>query len=129
MENEASTSPDPSPPVPSRRPARTGDALGAVALLCIHIALALVMGFIASFLAMGTDACAYQACGDEKWVTRAISTAWLGGITAVVLDVVVTCVLLARHRPASWVPVMGCLMQLGIGFIVVQMASIGGPVR
>jgi len=62
------------------------DVIVSILLLCVHVALAFLMAFVAPFLAMGTDACAYQACGDEQWVVRAMYVAWGGGAVTVLLD-------------------------------------------
>lgn len=108
---------------------RTADVVVSMALVCVHIALALVMAFVAPFLAMTTDMCAYQACGDEQWVTRAIYTAWGASIVAVLADAIVTGALLAKHRPAFYVPILGCLVQVGIGVLVLYLASLAGTIN
>jgi hypothetical protein len=118
---------DAEPPVPAPK-THTGDVVGALVLLAVHFLLAASLALYAPFLAMGTDACAYQACGDEHWITWAIDTAWGASALALVVDATLVCVMLARHRRAWWVPVVGCLAQVGLWVAVFQMASLAGPI-
>lgn len=117
---------DPSPDAPPR--VRTADVVISMVLVCVHIGLALVMSFVAPFLAMTTDQCAYQACGDEQWVNRAIYTAWGGSAVAVLVDAAITGALLAKGRPAFYVPILGCLLQVGLGVLVVYLVSLAGAI-
>lgn len=105
------------------------DVIVAIPLLVVHVGLALLMALVAPALAMGTDACAYQACGDEKWVVRAVYLTWAGGALAVIIDIAVTSLLLGKHRIAFWVPIVGCLLQLALGQAVLHMASLSGPIK
>lgn len=119
VENEA--------PPDTSRPTQVADRIASTLLMCVHIGLAALMGFVAPFLVMGTDPCAYVACGDEQWVVRAVHLAWFGGAFAVIVDVAVTVTLLSKRRVAFYVPIVGCLAQLGIGWLVLHMASWSGP--
>jgi hypothetical protein len=60
---------------------------------------------------------------------RAIFLAWAGGALAVLVDVVVSSVFLAKHRIAFYVPIVGCGVQLVLGLVVFQMASWAGPIN
>jgi hypothetical protein len=117
---------EPSPPVTPRT--HTVDVVVAILLLVAHTTMAFLIAFFSLGLAMGTDACAYQACGDEQWVVRAIAVAWGVGALAVFVDVGLTGLLLANHRIAFYVPIVGCVLQFGIGWLALQMASWAGPI-
>lgn len=103
--------------------------IATVVLLCVHAGFALYTAFTSLFLVMATDACAYQACGDERWVTRAIYLAIGGGAVTLVVDVVVATVLLANRRIAFYVPLLGCSAQIGVALAVLRMAALAGPIR
>jgi hypothetical protein len=48
----------------------TTDVVASGLLLCVHLALAMIIAVMAPLLVMGTDACAYEQCGDQQWVTH-----------------------------------------------------------
>lgn len=106
---------------------RTADLVSTVLLLSAHIGLAFLIALIAPFFAMVTDSCAYQTCGDEAWVTRAIYVAFGAGALLVLVDAVVSFVLLMKNRLAFWVPLLGCFAQVGVGLVVLYMAALSGP--
>jgi hypothetical protein len=110
------------------RPPRTADLVTTGILLCLHAGIAAIVIVSSFFLVMTTDACAYQQCGDERWVTRAIYVALGGGVLTVLLDVLLAVVLLMKHRIAFYVPVIGCAVQIGIGLLVLHLASLAGPI-
>lgn len=111
-----------------RRGPNRADVVATVVLLCAHTGFALYTVFTSFFLVMATDACAYQACGDERWVTRAIYLAIGGSALTVLLDVVLAVVLLAKRRVAFYVPLLGCAAQAAVGLAVLHMAALAGPV-
>lgn len=115
-------------PPPAAARTHVLDVVVSILLVVVHTTMALLIAFFSLGLAMGLDACAYQACGDEQWVVRAIALAFGGGAVAVFVDVGLTGLLLAKHRIAFYVPIMFCALQFGIGWLTLQVASWAGPV-
>jgi Family of unknown function (DUF6264) len=125
VENDLSQQPPPA--APTR--ARTADVVVSMILVCAHVGLAVLISSMAPFLAMITDSCGYQTCGDEHWVTRAIYTAWGGSAVAVLANVAITGLLLVKQRPAFYVPILGCVLQVGIGFLAFYLVTLAGPIK
>ncbi|AQT82315.1 hypothetical protein B1R94_28325 [Mycolicibacterium litorale] len=110
------------------RRSNRADVIATVVLLCAHAGFALYTVITSFFLVMATDACAYQTCGDERWVTRAIYLAIGGGALTVLLDAVLAVVLLAKQRLAFYVPLLGCAAQIAVSWAVLHMAALAGPI-
>lgn len=111
-----------------RQPASVGEAIAAVLLLLGHGSL-MLLSFLMSFgMAMSTDVCAYEECGDEKWVGYAIAVALPLGLLVLLADVVATIGFWASRR-APWVPpLVGCCAQVVLLTIAFVMTSMAGPV-
>jgi Family of unknown function (DUF6264) len=104
------------------------DVLATVALLVVHFLLFGATITLLGLLVMGTDSCGYQKCGDPAWLDRAINVGlWAGG-AILFADVVVTVIRLVRKRVAWFVPLIGCIAQLALGFGAAAMESMAGPV-
>lgn len=103
------------------------DVTATVLLLCAHVGLAIYTAVTSLFLVMTADACAYQPCGDEQWVTRAIYVAMGGGALTVLIDIVLAIMLLDKSRIAFYVPLAGCAAQVAVAILVLHMASLAGP--
>ncbi|UMB69564.1 hypothetical protein [Mycobacterium paraterrae] len=96
--------------------------LGQPVLLCGTL---MVLGL----LVMGTDACAYQACGDPAWLNRAIWVDSVGGGVLLVSTAALTLLRIVRNRTAWFIPVVGYLLQLALGLACWLMEMQAGPIR
>jgi hypothetical protein len=109
----------------SRR--QVGDAV--VASLLVFVQLMLLFGSFTflGLMVMGTDPCAYQACGDPAWITWAMLSAGVGGAILLLITTVMTVGRIVHKRPAWFVPVIGCLAQvtLVVGCFAMEMQA--GP--
>jgi hypothetical protein len=110
------------------RRAGVADVIASVVGLAAHLFLFAATMSVLGFLVMGTDPCAYQQCGDQAWVNRAIALGLWGGGVILVGDLAVTVFRLVRHRVAWFVPVIGCVAQLALAFGAAWMESWAGPV-
>lgn len=77
---------------------------------------------------MSTDVCAYEECGDEKWVGYAIAVAVPLGLLVLLADVVATIGFWASRRGPWRPPLVGCCVQLVLLMIAMVMVSAAGPV-
>ncbi|MDO3634536.1 hypothetical protein [Mycolicibacterium arseniciresistens] len=111
---------------PRRR--KSGNVAGTVALLVLHVLLALLF-FVLSFgIAMSIDSCAYVECGDEKWIGVAMFLAIYGNVAVLLVDVVVSTVFLAKRRRTVVVPALGCVVHAALIIAAFQIAALAGPV-
>ncbi|MGA5462600.1 hypothetical protein [Mycobacterium sp. NPDC050041] len=112
-----------------QRQRKTGDIAGTVALLLLHVLLALLFVVLSFGIAMSTDSCAYVECGDEKWVGVAMFLAFYGNVAVLLADIVTSTVFLARRRRAALVPALGCVVHVALIFAAFQFAALAGPVN
>lgn len=111
---------------PRRR--STGDVAGTVALLLLHVLLAMLF-FVLSFgIAMSTDSCAYVECGDEKWIGVAMFLAFYGNVAVLLVDFFVSTVFLAKRRRTAVIPAVGCAVHVALIIAAFQFAAMAGPV-
>ena len=117
-----------SPPDAGRSSGRQlADLLATIALLVVHVLFFGGTITVLGLLVMSTDPCAYQKCGDPAWLDRAMNLAlWAGG-AILFADVVVTLIRLVRKRVAWFVPLIGCIAQLGLAIGAAAMESLAGP--
>lgn len=121
--------PDPRPALPQNNPASRrmlGDAV-ALLLLCLQLGLWGATFVFLALMVMGTDACAYQACGDQAWLGRALCLDGYGGAALIVVVGAGTLFRIVRDRLAWFVPLLGCLAQLGLGLVCWAMEIQAGP--
>jgi hypothetical protein len=103
------------------------DVVVTVVVLTVHGLLFGVTIAILSFFVMGTDPCAYQECGDQAWVDRALALGYWGGGALLVVDLVVAVVRLAREKVAWFVPLIGCAAQLALAVGAAGIESLAFP--
>ncbi len=110
----------------SRR--QIGEVLATVVLVIVHFGLYGATFVVLGLLAMGTDSCGYQKCGDPAWLDRAMHLAsWAGG-ALVLADLALTLFQLVRKRVAWVVPLIGCIAQIALAFGAGAMETLAGPV-
>ncbi len=114
---------------PPARPGRLGvdSLLSGLLLVVVGLLMAAAM-MMTVVLAMYTDPCAYQACGDPRWdlwATRltfplvAVAGAVFGGWAVYRL---------AERKPAAWVAGLGCAVQVAVMAAAYAAAEQSGPV-
>ncbi|MEV3903829.1 hypothetical protein AB0K11_16015 [Mycobacterium sp. NPDC050551] len=113
---------------PGRR-RHPGDIAGTLALLLLHVLLALLFVVLSFGIAMSTDSCAYVECGDEKWVGVAMFLAFYGNVAVLLADIVTSTVLLAKGRRTAIVPALGCVVHVALIIAAFQFAALSGPVN
>jgi hypothetical protein len=102
----------------------------ATAMLAIgHFVLYFASFTWVGLMVMSTDACAYQKCGDQAWLSRAMHLAGWGGAALLAIDFVVTCWRLVRHRIAWFVPLLGCVAQLALVLGCTALELKAGPIK
>jgi hypothetical protein len=107
---------------------RTIDVVATIALLLVHVALAIYLLFLNLGIAMSTDPCAYVECGDEQWIRVAMFLAtWVNG-AVLLIDIAVSTVFLGKRRRAVLVPVLGCVAHLALISAAFAVASLAGPI-
>lgn len=116
----------PPPDGTSRRQIR--DVLASVVLVISHLGVYGATFVVLGLLVMGTDACAYQKCGDPAWLDRSMRLAAWGGGAIVVADLALTALRLVRRQLAWIVPLIGCIAQVALAIGAVAMESLAGPV-
>nr|WP_231588710.1 DUF6264 family protein [Mycobacterium nebraskense] len=115
----------PTADAPRGRPA---DLAATLVLLILHACLFGATFGLLGLLVMATDPCGSVKCGDPAWIERAMTLATLGGGAVLLLDAVVAVYLLSRRRRAFFVPIIGCLAQVGLTVGAVAMELQAGPV-
>ena len=108
-------------------------SLLATLIITAVLVIALLVLYGASFtmlglMVMGTDACAYQKCGDGAWLNRALLLANWGGAAILAVTVAATLYRLARKRIAWFVPLIGCVAQVVLALVAAAMEMKAGPV-
>jgi hypothetical protein len=111
----------------AHRRARRLDGLLTVLLLIGHATLVVFSLMLSMGMAMGTDACAYQACGDEKWVHYALTIVMDVAPALFLADLGASIALKATRRRAFYVPLLGCVIHTVLLAISFHMMSLAGP--
>ncbi|TQR85794.1 hypothetical protein D8S82_14625 [Mycobacterium hodleri] len=116
----------PAAPPPPPRGLRIADVATFGVLLLAQAAgvFALVISTVA--LPMSIDDCAYQTCGDEKWIGYA---QWLvlGSMAPAGLFSGLGLIQLARSRVGSWLALIGVIGQWSLIFGAWALAARAGP--
>ncbi|AJR30065.1 hypothetical protein [Mycolicibacterium fortuitum] len=110
------------------RGVRIADVTVCVLLFLVQAGLGVLA--LLSFMAfpMSTDNCAYEACGDEKWIGYAMWTA-IASLVPAGLFFCVGFIQLGRHRIAFWWVLIGILAQGGVLAAAWRMAALAGPIN
>jgi hypothetical protein len=111
------------------------DQRGQPANIAATLVLLIVHGFLFTatigllgLLVMGTDPCGAVKCGDPAWIDRAMTLGIWAGAAVLMTDFVVAVYLLIRRKTAFYVPVIGCVAQVGLAIGAAAMESLAGPV-
>jgi hypothetical protein len=103
------------------------DAVVAFLLVCAQLVLFCATFTFLALMVMGTDSCAYQACGDPAWINRALYVAGFAGAALLVVAAAGTLHRIVRNRVAWFVPLLGCAAQIALGFACAAMEMQAGP--
>ncbi|MEZ0049858.1 hypothetical protein ABIA30_000848 [Mycobacterium sp. MAA66] len=112
----------------SNRSAYLADWIAVIVLALLQVGGAVVSWLSIFAIAMSTDPCAYQDCGDPGWIWRALWTVLAGNIAAVALSLV-GFIQLARKRTAFWAPLAGLVIQLSLLALGWWLATKAGPLK
>lgn len=107
---------------------RPADVVATVVLLIVHGFLLAATYVLLGLFVMGTDPCGAVKCGDPAWIDRAMMLGVWGGAAVLVADVAVAVALLIRRRRAFFVPIVGCLAQVGLAIGAAAIETLAGPV-
>jgi hypothetical protein len=67
-------------------------------------------------------------CGDPAWIDRATKLGIWAGTAILIADFVVALYLLVRRKVAFFVPIIGCVAQVGLAVGAAAMEWQAGPV-
>jgi hypothetical protein len=109
---------------PRSRPAHIA---ATVVLLIVHGFLLAATYALLGLLVMVTDSCGSVKCGDPTWIDRAMRLGIWGGAAVLIADFIVAACLLARRRMAFFVPIIGCVAQVGLAVGAAAMEWLAGP--
>jgi hypothetical protein len=107
---------------------KPANVAATVVLLLVHGFLLAATDVLLGLFVMGTDPCGSVKCGDPAWIDRATMVGVWGGAAVLVADVAVAVFLLIRRRTAFFVPLIGCVVQVGLAIGAAAMESLAGPV-
>jgi Family of unknown function (DUF6264) len=107
---------------------RVADVVGTAVLVIAHLVLYSASFAMLGLMVMGTDACAYQRCGDQAWLNRALLLAGWGGGAILALTAAATLYRLVRNRLAWFVPLIGCVAQVVLALACAAMEMQAGPI-
>ena len=106
---------------------RVVDVTACVLLFVVQFGVAFLALMSFMVLPMSTDNCAYQTCGDEKWIDYAMWIA-LASMAPAALFSGLAIVQLARNKIESWLPLVGTIAQCSILYAAWRLAVIAGPI-
>jgi hypothetical protein len=107
---------------------RPADIAATLVLLTVHVFLLAATVALLALLVMGTDSCGAVKCGDPAWIDRAMLLGIWAGAAILIADFVVAVYLLMRRKVAFFVPIIGCVAQVGLAIGAAAMESLAGPV-
>ena len=110
------------------RPVRGVDLMASILLWLGHVVLAVAVYLFAVLTTFGTDSCAYEACGDPRWIDRAIAVAVGAGIVLLLASAVVIALRIRARRLAFPFALLGCVLEVALLPVVFVIASNAGPV-
>ena len=128
----ADVAPDPGTPVPQNNAAprrQVTDALFACLLVFVQLALYCASFMFLGLMVMSTDSCAYEACGDQAWLNRAMYLAVWGGAALLLVAGAPTLFRIVRHRVAWFIRAIGCIAQIGLAIACWTMEMQAGPLQ
>ena len=88
------------------------NVIATVALLLVQAGLLYASMMLSLVFGMSTDSCAYQACGDESWIERAIIVTLPGSGVVFLAAAIIAVSRLAQRKRAFFVPLLGAIVQL-----------------
>lgn len=115
------------PEEPAGRVSRGADVVLTIVLLVIEGALALASMMVQIGLALGTDNCGYQPCGNQSWLGVGFFLGVMGAFAVFITAFIAAMRRLVRRRQAFVVPLIGCAAQLIAGVAGGLIAAQAGP--
>jgi hypothetical protein len=109
-------------------PNRPANIAATIVLLIVHAFLLGATVVLLGLFVMATDPCGSVKCGDPAWIDRAMKLGIWAGAAVFVLDFAVAAYLLVRRKVAFFVPIIGCVTQIGLAIGAAAMESLAGPV-
>lgn len=103
------------------------DAVVAIALLAVHVVVALGATMVVGLAVMGLDPCAYRACGNPLWGNIGLSAVLIAAWALPVADLVLIIARLVKNRPAWPVPFVFCAVHIGVGVVCFALMVASGP--
>jgi hypothetical protein len=107
---------------------RPADIAATLVLLIVHGFLLGATYALLGLLVMVTDPCGAVKCGDPAWIDRAMRLGIWGGAAVFIADLTVAVYLLIRRKVAFFVPIIGCVAQVGLAIGAAAMEWQAGPV-
>jgi hypothetical protein len=107
---------------------RPADIAATLVLLTVHGFLFAATVALLGLLVMGTDACGAVKCGDPAWIDRGMKLGIWAGAAILIVDFAVAMYLLMQRKMAVFVPIIGCVAQVGLAIGAAAMESLAGPV-
>ena len=115
-------------PVVLTRRARIADAIAFGVFVLMQAGGVFVCCMSTFAIAMWTDPCGYEDCGDPAWIDRAMWVVWTSVIPAGAMSLFGV-IRLARNKIASWAPLAGLVMQVTMLAAGWWMAGKAGPIK
>lgn len=114
-----------SAPAGERR--RGSDVVVAIALLAVHVVVALGATMVVGLAVMGLDPCGYRACGNPLWANVGLSTVLIAAWALPVTDLVLIIARLVKSRPAWPIPLVLCVVHVAVGIVCFALMIASGP--
>jgi hypothetical protein len=114
----------------AREPARgvrIADVSACLLLIAVQVGGALLAFTSFMVIPMSIDNCAYQTCGDEKWISYATWIA-LASMTPAGLFSGIGLIQLGRNRIGFWLPLIGVFAQGATLWAAWRIAALAGPI-
>jgi len=107
---------------------QSANIAATLVLLIVHGLLLGAAVVLLGLLVMVTDPCGSVQCGDPAWIDRAVKLGIWAGAAIFFIDFVVAGYLLIRRKSAFFVPIIGCVAQVGLAIGAAAMEWQAGAV-
>lgn len=107
------------------RQRKTWDLVLTIVLLVVYLGWSLLCAFAGALLAMAGDSCGASSTCDYDVLATAFLVGSFGPVALALPVLIVAIVLVVRKRIAFWVPIVGCVLALGIEVLSFALATSG----